>query len=577
MPLPLFRWLPLLAGLLAVACRDTPGTSALPSSPSPGDSPLPSLRDVAREVGLDFVHTSGASDALYFVEMMGPGGAFLDFDNDGDLDVFVPQGHALGPGRGPALPADRDRLFENLLIEGGRPSGRLAFRDVSSRAGIGTLGYGVAVATGDADDDGWVDLFVAQWGPDALLRNRGDGTFEEIGAAAGVADPGWGTSATFFDADADGRLDLGLANYLRYDYSNHHPCYAPNSALDYCGPSAYPAEADRFFWNRGRLRFEARDFGPGVGPRPGLGMVAADFDGDGHQDVYVANDQSENHLWLGYGDGELREGAAFAGLAVNGAGRVEASMGLAVADADGDGDEDILITNLRGEPNTYYRNDGFGLFADATVTTGLGPPSLPWTGFGTDWLDVDGDGRLDLVVANGAVSLYHGLITKENPRPLAEPHQLFRNEGDGTFREVTALTGPELGRQVVGRGLAVGDADNDGDPDLLLVECGGPVRLLLNEGSPRRWLGLRVVDGPGMRDALGARVEVKLASGQRVVRRVHTDGSYASARDPRVLLALPESDAVETLQVRWVDGVVESFVPPPPGAYAVLRRTTPRR
>ncbi|MFN7963932.1 MAG: CRTAC1 family protein [Thermoanaerobaculia bacterium] len=528
-------------------------------------------------MGLAFEHRSGASGELYFVEMMGPGGALLDYDGDGDLDVFLPQGHALGPGAEPRLPEDRDRLFENLLIDHGRPTGQLRFRDVSAAAGLAANGYGGAVATGDVDNDGFPDLYLAQWGADELLHNRGDGTFEALGARTGLADPGWGTAASFFDADGDGKLDLAVANYVDFRYANHHRCFAPSSAPDYCGPAAYPAEPDRLYRNLGGLRFQPLPFDRGVAPRPGLGLAAADFDGDGHADLYVANDQTENNLWLGAGDGSFREGAVLAGLAVNREGAVEASMGLAVADYDGDGDEDILVTNLNGETNTLYQNQGGGLFEDVTPASGLGPPSLPSTGFGTDWLDVDGDGRLDLFVANGDVKLLWNLVTPQEPYPLRQKNQLYRAEDGGRFREVSAQAGPGLEPVETSRGVAVGDVDNDGDPDVLVVNNGGPVRLLLNEGPARRWLGLAVLDGPfgsrrAYRDALGARVVVSLSSGRKQTFRVHTDGSYASARDPRLLLALQPGERALEARVRYADGGQEVFRSLEEGRYQALRR-----
>lgn len=530
--------------------------------------------DRAQATGLDFVHHNGMSGELYFVEMVGSGVALVDYDRDGDLDVFLPQGNPLGPDE-TATP-HRDRLFRNELIsqeEGG--GGELRFTDVTEESGIDGRGYALGVAAGDYDNDGWVDLYVVHWGRNQLWRNRGDDTFEDVTTVAGVGDPGWSSSAAFGDLDGDGWLDLYVANYVRYTFDNHKECFAPSSAVDYCGPLAFEPQSDVVLRNRGDGTFEALPLSP---PAAGLGVATADFDGDGTLDVYVANDQYENQLWRIGADGGFEESALLAGAAVNLAGDMEASMGVDVADFDGDGDEDIFLTHLSNETNTLYRNDGHGGFSDATAAIALGAASWAYTAFGTAWLDYDGDGWLDLFVANGEVRRIREQVDAGEPHPLRQPNQLFRNlQGQG-FEEVTARAGAVFELSEVSRGAAVGDLDNDGDPDIVVTNNHGPVRLLLNQASPRSWLGVRAVMGDPERDALGARLALELPGGRTLWRRVRADASFASANDPRVLFALPGSandtarGAIGPLTIHWPDGGVERWEALASGRYHTLHR-----
>jgi hypothetical protein len=542
------------------------------------------LVEVAREVGLGFVHDNGQSGRLYFVEMMGPGAALADFDGDGDLDAFFPQGHPLDPaapaGGLPSWP--RDRLFRNdleVLPNGAR---RLRFTDVSAASGIeaGAVGYGYGAAVGDFDDDGRPDLYVTNWGENRLYRNAGGLRFRDVTEPSGTGEPGWGTSATFFDLDGDGRLDLYVANYVAYDLASTVRCFAASSAPDYCGPLSFRPQPDRLFGNRGDGSFEPLPLAPGDDGGNGLGVVATDADRDGRLDLYVANDQQENYLWINREGRRFSNEALLAGAAVDREGRPQASMGVAVADHDGDGDEDLFLTHLRGETNTLYRSDGRGNFEDVTLATGLGPPSFPMTGFGTWWFDLDADNRLDLFVANGTVHRVPAQMAAGSALPLAERPQLFGNRGDGTYEDLSGAAGKLFQTEVVGRGAAFGDVDNDGDTDILVAVNGGPAMLLENR-TPRRyphWLGLRLVTARG-RDAYGARVEIRLAGGEAsrgqapraatpraatprtetLFRWVRADGSYCSANDPRILVAVPAAGAVERVLVTWLGGRQEDF------------------
>ncbi|MCB1036788.1 MAG: VCBS repeat-containing protein, partial [Acidobacteria bacterium] len=396
-----------------------------------------------------------------------------DIENDGDLDVFFVQGAMLDPELplSAALDPPRhpqpltDRLYRNDTEAGGP----LRFTDVTAVSGSLSGGYGMGVAAGDYDGDGWTDLYVTRLGPNQLLHNRGDGTFEDSTLAAGVQDDRWNVPATFFDYDRDGRLDLFVGAYLLYRLEAEPECASLLGRRDYCGASHFEPLPDRLFRNQGDGTFEdateqaglARGFGPA------LGALAADLDGDGWQDLYVTNDAAPNNLWYGRGDGTFEDRALLAGTAVNGLGRPEASMGVDAGDYDGDGDLDLFVTHLITETDTLYRNEGRGVFSDRTDAAGLGAPSRDRTGFGTGWLDFDDDGWLDLVIVGGAVQIHEHLAQRGDPFPLHETNRLLRNLGGaGTaprFEDVSGGCGPVWELSEVSRGLALGDLDDDGD------------------------------------------------------------------------------------------------------------------
>ncbi len=568
-----------LALILLAGCGGEVG----PGPPPP--APAEIFGDVTAEVGLDFVHRSGATGEYYFPEIIGAGGAFLDYDNDGDLDVYLLQGSPFEDAGAAAAPAGPwiDRLFRNdleILPDGSR---RLRFVDVTSESGITAAGYGMGAAAGDVDNDGWVDLYVTNWGPNQLWRNNGAGadgrvTFSEVTAAAGAGDDRWSTSASFFDFDRDGWLDLYVANYVEFRVAGHSSCRSAGSAEGYCGPQTYDPEPDRLLRNAGaaagRVRFEDVTGAGGIlsEAHAGLGVVSADFDGDGWVDLYVANDGQPNLLWLNRGGARFDNRALLHGCAVNADGSQEASMGVDAGDLDRDGDPDLFLTHLRRETNTAYLNAGDGFFHDVSGALRLASGSLPFTGFGTAMLDFDNDGWLDVAAVNGAVAAIESLVQAEDPDPYRQVNQLFRNLGDASFEEIApARAGPAFAAAEVSRGLAVGDVDNDGDPDLLITNTGGPPRLALNRvGQQRHWLGLRLVGTAGRRDMLGARVTLVLAGGESRHARVRADASYCSARDPRVLFGLGGRRQVEAVRVSWPDGRGETWGPVPIDAYSTL-------
>lgn len=509
------------------------------------------FEEMAQAVGVRFEHDHGGRGRYYYVEIMGGGGGLADFDGDGDLDIYAVQGLDLdAPSQ-----ERRDGLFRN---DGPGEDGLPRFSDVSGELGIPLQGYGLGAAVGDVDGDGWDDIYVTQLGPNALLRNLEGQGFEDVPQAGGAAGNDYSSSAAFVDLDRDGWLDLYVVNYLVYSRETDKVCTDLVGHQEYCGPQSYDPQRDRVYRNLGHGRFE--DVTERIGLNrsgPGLGLVAGDFDGNGWIDVYVANDQASNHLWLNQGqDGEFirfEEEAMFRGSAVDAQGKVEASMGIDAGDLDGDGDEDLFMTHLIGETNTIYLNDGKGFFRDASLQFATGRESLPWTGFGTALTDLDLDGGLDVLVVNGGVRAHLEMRAAGDPLPYREPNLLFLRDAEGGFVERSDLL-QEGGATHASRGLATGDLDNDGDLDWVVFNIGGPLQLYCNRSEvPYPWLGFELRDSGG-RHAEGARVEVELNDGRRITRHSRRGAGYLSSRDPRVLVGLGNAAGVSEVTVQWVDG-----------------------
>ena len=555
--LPVFLILQFSVPVHITAQRSTPPAKA-------GSSSSETFKEVADQVGLRFQHYNGMTGKLYLPEITGSGVALLDFDNDGDLDVFLVQGNVLEPNTKPAgtqfpwreSESPRGRLFRNDLVVAKDGSRILKFTDVTEKSGIVANGYGMGAAVGDINNDGWSDLYVTNLGHNQMFLNKGDGTFLDVTNKTGTDDPRWSTSAAFLDYDRDGWLDLIVLNYANFSVTNSPTCYASSSARDYCTPRVFSSPGNRLLHNRGDGTFEDVTAKAGVDREfgHGLGVLVADLDNDGWPDIYVANDGDPNQLWINNKDGTFRNEALLAGAAVNRDGKAEAGMGVDAGDFDGNGTEDIFITHLMDETNTLYLNLGRGLFEDRTREVGVALPGRRFTGFGTLFFDYDNDGWLDLLVANGAVQMLPDLINKKDPFPLGQPNQLFHNTGKGGFVEVVDQAGPGFQVLEVSRGAAFGDIDNDGDTDVLIANNNGPARLFLNqEGNRNHWLGLRLIGKSG-RDMLGARVEIVISKNNVLWRRARTDGSYLSANDPRVLAGLSGAARVDAVRVRWPDG-----------------------
>ena len=554
------------AWLLGAACLAGCGGPAAPPPPV-ASRPTPAavapaggwFEDATERSGLTFQHRNGAAGRYYYPEILGPGAALLDFDNDGDLDAFLVQGGALGAPAATDLwmpdapPAAGGRLYRNDLDAATSPRWP-RFVDVTAASGLRVDGYGLGVAAGDIDNDGWTDLYVTRFGTAQLWRNTGRGTFEDISAESGTDNaPGFGVSAAFVDYDRDGWLDLYVGNNVDYRIEQEKACPGPSGARDYCPPQIYGGTPDRLFRNRGHGRFADVTATALKGGRfgPALGVIATDANLDGWPDIYVANDGEPNLLWMNQRDGTFLERALPAGAALTAEGRAESSMGVDAADIDDDGDDDLVITELTGEGTNVFRNDR-GQFSDVSAASGIGPASLRYTGWGTRWVDVDNDGWLDTLAVNGAIISTRPRQGAEFPygqRPL-----LLRNLGTGRFAPAEQAGAPFL-REEAGRGAAFGDVDNDGDIDVLVANASGPARLWLNAvGSSSHWLGLRLVGTAGRRDMLGARVGITRADGRTLWRRAHSDGSYASASDPRVLAGLGGEARPVSVEVHWPDG-----------------------
>lgn len=497
---------------------------------------------------IDFQHMSGhRARQHYLPEIMGGGVGLLDFDQDGWLDIYFVQSGSLYTTDGESA---GNRLFRNL--------GNGSFVDVSQNANVADIGYGMGCASGDIDGDGDTDIYVTNVGPNVMYVNNGDGTFTAATKSTGTGDPLWSTSASFLDFDKDGHLDLYVANYVRWSRATEKTCLI-HGRPSYCFPKNYPPSPDTLYRNRGDGTFENVTSKAGLHQAfgNGLGVACGDFNDDGWVDVYVANDATNNQLWINQGDGTFVDQALITGCAVNGQGLTEAGMGVQAMDIEHDGDLDLFVTHLRRETNTLYRNHQ-GDFTDVTDQVGLATPSLPFTGFGLGAIDFDHDGNLDLFVANGRVVWAEPQY--DSIDPYAEPNQLFVGESSGTFRENKTFVGKTETTTATSRGAAFGDLDNDGDVDIVVVNRDQRPEILQNNAESRHhWIQFHVLNRQGSL-AVGARLQI-IAAGRTQRREVGTGYSYCSSNDPRVHFGLAAHSADLTVDVQWPDGSEQTFGP----------------
>jgi len=550
-----FRWVLLLA-FAATACeRGTPPTETLSA---------PHFVDIAAAAGLDVVQLSGGDDVDYIIDSLGTGGAWLDYDNDGDPDLYLVQAATRENPEGPP-----DMLYRN----DGDPDGDgvPSFTDVTEAAGLGDRSWGIGAAVADYDNDGDADLYVTNWGANRLYRNDGDGRFTEIGAAAGVAGSRWSASAAWTDTDRDGDLDLYVTNYVEFTFERY-PARGELPAMDkpclwrgveiFCGPRNLEAAPDRFYRNDGDpdgdgiprfVEVTAESGLVPIEPMFGLAVRAFDADSDGDDDLYIANDSLQNLFFVNQGDGTFVEESILAGLAYSERGTEQAGMGIAVGDYDRNGSLDLTVTNFSHDYDTLYRNDGELLFTDVSFPAGIGTASYFSLGWGIAFADLDLDGREDLFVCHGHV--YPQIDGRDTGSTFRAANGLYRNVGDGTFGTFVGGGGPAMAIEQSSRALLPIDLEGDGDLDVLVTNVNAPPSLLLNEGSRANWLSVGLRGSRSNAEGIGARVQVSDGNSQQV-REIRREASYAGAVLPLAHFGLDQIDTVDRLEVRWPSGAL---------------------
>ncbi|MGP0065837.1 MAG: CRTAC1 family protein [Isosphaeraceae bacterium] len=526
--------------------------------------------EIARSAGIDFVHVSGMTEVKHFPTAYGSGVAMFDFDDDGKLDLYFATATQLPPGTAPSGP---NRLYRNL--------GKGRFEDATQRSGLGFAGYCQGLVVGDIDNDGDQDVFLCNYGTNVLYRNNGDGTFRDISKAAGINRPeGWSTAGAFLDYDQDGDLDLYVARFghwkipddVRFCGGPKAPGMpGPEQVHIYCSPRTIRPARHILYRNNGDGTFTDTTEPAGLGRTDGrgLGVVAADLNDDGRIDLYVANDTCPNFVFLNRGDGTFEDVTDSSGAGYDADGRVRAGMGVDAEDVNGDGRPDLFVTNYFDEPNALFINLGGGRFEERTRSWGMMHDSLLWVGWGCALADFDNDGWPDCFVSNGHVDDNLHLFDLKNP--YAQPALLHRNREGKRFELATRDAGAYFDSDHVGRGVAYGDLDNDGDIDLVVNHKDGPPALLRNDTETRNhWIRLRLEGTRSNRDAVGARVEIE--AGERTIVRQRKGGSsYASAHDPRLLIGLGDAPRAQRITVRWPSGRVDLYLDTPAGADVVLR------
>lgn len=520
--------------------------------------------DVAADVGVDFVQYDGRSGERFYIETTGSGCGFVDFDDDGDLDLYLLTG-APTPGAPTPSTTPRNRLYENRGDH---------FVDISSSAGVGDTGFGMGMCVGDVDGDGRLDFMVANYGPDRLYRNLGEGRFEEIGERAGVDDPRWGSNCAFGDIDRDGDLDLYVSHYLHFDFDDNPKCGDnAREIYGYCRPSSFRGVSDSLFINDGTGVFEEEVRQRGIAEgilEKGFGVVMTDIDSDRDLDIFVANDSTPNRLYFNDGNGVFDEGGLSCGVAVNVEGMTTSGMGVDIADVDGDALMDIALTNYSMEPNGLYLNRGQAHFSDVAAERGVAEMSLAEVGWGVVLADFDNDGDRDLAVANGHV--VDNIREFEPSHSYEQTNVLLFNDGNGHFVDVTIESGMDRMPKRVSRSLAVGDWNNDGRIDLLVANCNDRFELLENRiDNEHHWLGIKLEGPPNNRFAIGARAVLD-GGGMTQVAEVRSGSSFQAQRDLRLHFGLGTHVGPVTVEIYWPDGTEQVETIDELDRYLTIRR-----
>lgn len=528
---------------------------AQPAAKNPEPSKVAKFVDVTSARGLNFRHVASHTSRKYLIETMAPGVALFDYDNDGRLDIFLLNGAPLSdPTPKGTAPQKTGDAYWNRLY---RQKADGTFEDVTKMAGLQGAGYGMGVAVGDYDNDGYEDLYVTAYGGNRLYHNNGNGTFSDVTETAGVQGSGWSTSAAWVDLDGDGLLDLIVLRYLQWDFDDVWCGERKEGYRSYCHPDAFPPTTSLVYHNDGNGHFTEVSQKIGFSePGKGLGIALADYDHDGHVDIFVANDSMAEFLYRNKGDGTFENVALVSGVAVDGEGHTYAGMGVDFADYNNDGLPDLVITDLANQMFALYRNNGDGTFSYESYPSGIGRMTMTHSGWGVRFLDYDNDGWRDLLIAQG-----HDLDTIELTSPnlrYREPMLLARNTGRG-FVDVSAEAGSVFHEAWVGRGMAIGDIDNDGRLDAVVATNDGLAYILHNETpSPNHWLMLRLVGHKSNRDAIGAEVKVVSAKGSQFG-TVTTASSYLSSSDKRLHFGLGTDAVAEMVEIRWPSGVRQTL------------------
>jgi enediyne biosynthesis protein E4 len=511
--------------------------------------------DVTRSSGVSFEYLASHTSKKYLLETMGAGVALFDYDNDGRLDLFFVNGASLkDPTPKGEIPQKTGSRYWNRLYHQ-KADGK--FEDVTERAGLQGIGYGMGVAVGDYDNDGYEDLFVTAYGGNRLYHNNGDGTFTDVTEKAGVRGSGWSTSAAWVDLDNDGRLDLVVLRYVDWDFADVWCGERKEGYRAYCQPDVFPAISPLVYHNDGNGHFTEVSERSGISKEgKGLGIALADYDREGHVDLFVANDSMREFLYRNKGDGTFEEVGLLSEAAVDGDGHTYAGMGVDFADYNNDGLPDLIVTDLANQRYALYQNRGDSTFAYASLSSGIGQMTALHSGWGVHFLDYDNDGWKDLLVVQG-----HDLDTIELSYPnlrYREPMLLARNTGHG-FEDLSAESGAALRAPWVGRGMAIGDIDNDGRVDAVVTTNDGPAHILMNmTPNQNHWLTLELVGHTSNRDAIGAEIRLVTKAGPQFA-TVTTASSYLSSSDKRVHFGLGSASEAESIEIKWPSGIMQKL------------------